>query len=200
MCSQKQNVNLGFTEEGFPAGTHICLIYSSEEERRKIIGRYLNAGLNAGEKVVYIADLSSPLEINEWVSEEDLNSARPVNLNKLDIRNAKETYFPGGIFIPEEMLEKIKDLYEDSILENFPASRISGEMTWATKSIPGSERLMEYESKINDVVEKYPVTAVCQYDASKFYGATLLECLKVHPYLIVHGQVVRNPYYLRSYE
>jgi hypothetical protein len=41
---------------------------------------------------------------------------------------------------------------------------------------------------------------VCQYDANRFDGATILKCLEVHPYMIVHGQVVHNPYYITPQE
>jgi hypothetical protein len=56
---------------------------------------------------------------------------------------------------------------------------------------------MEYEALVNEVVITHPVTAVCQYDANKFSGSTILDVLKVHPMMIVHGQIVRNPYYIK---
>lgn len=71
-------------------------------------------------------------------------------------------------------------------------------MSWALKGVPGSDRLMEYEARVNDLLVKYPVTAICQYDARKFDGATILQCLKVHPHMIVHGQIIRNPYYMKT--
>jgi hypothetical protein len=58
---------------------------------------------------------------------------------------------------------------------------------------------MEYEANGKVFLNKYPVTVVCQYHADKFDGATLLECLKVHPFMIVYGQIVRNPYYSSEY-
>ncbi len=36
--------------------------------------------------------------------------------------------------------------------------------------------------------------AHCQYDARRFDGATLFDVLKVHPMMIIRGQVVRNPF------
>ena len=37
-------------------------------------------------------------------------------------------------------------------------------------------------------------------DARRFDGATILDVLRVHPMMIVHGQIVRNPYYTRPSE
>ena len=62
---------------------------------------------------------------------------------------------------------------------------------------PGSDRLMEYEALVNNVLKTHPITAVCQYDANRFSGATIVDVLKVHPMMIVRGQIVRNPYYMK---
>ncbi len=56
--------------------------------------------------------------------------------------------------------------------------------------------MIEYEAQLNTVVAKYPCTALCQYDARRFDGATLFHVLSVHPAMVVQGQVVRNPYYI----
>ena len=55
---------------------------------------------------------------------------------------------------------------------------------------------VEYEARINLLVREVPSTIICQYDARLFDGATLYGILSVHPMMIVHGQVVRNPYYI----
>ena len=50
------------------------------------------------------------------------------------------------------------------------------------------------------LLRDHPVNAVCQYDATKFSGSTIMEILKVHPYMIVRGKVVHNPYYVTPEE
>ena len=57
MCDQlRRRVSLGFTPERFPMGTHICLIYEDEEERRTVISGFLATGLEEGERLAYFAD------------------------------------------------------------------------------------------------------------------------------------------------
>jgi hypothetical protein len=41
---------MGFCDERFPVGTHMCLIYDDDHERRNLIAKYLDAGLHEGEK------------------------------------------------------------------------------------------------------------------------------------------------------
>jgi hypothetical protein len=73
-------------------------------------------------------------------------------------------------------------------------------MGWATRRPPGYERLIEYESMLNDVIEREPFSGICQYDVRLFDGPTLLAVMEVHPYLLVRGQVLRNPNYVRRSE
>lgn len=200
MCSNHAKVDVDFTSGNYPPGTHMCLVYSSEEERSKIIARFMERGLLAGEKVGYFADTSTPEEIVRWL--EGMGVALPTQDEsvQLSITSTAETYFPEGNFVPEATFEMLKELYADAYKEHFQAIRITGEMSWALKNIAGTERLMEYESRVNEIYENYPISAICQYDANKFDGATIMECLKVHPYMVVRGQVVRNPYYIRWQE
>ena len=200
MCQSQEKVNMGFTNEEFPAGTHMCLIYNKEEEREKIISKYLQSGLSSSEMVAYFADDTSKEEMNEWLSEMGIDIYNPQVSNGFSLHSTSETYSPNGKFEVDEMLTNLKNLYISAKDKNFSAARVTGEISWALKGVPGSENLMEYESKINVLVKKYPVTAICQYDANKFDGATILECFKVHPFMIVPGQIVRNPYYLSPEE
>jgi hypothetical protein len=55
---------------------------------------------------------------------------------------------------------------------------------------------MEYESRISLLLKDHPVTAVCQYDATAFDGATILQVLKVHPLMVIRGAVIHNPFFM----
>jgi hypothetical protein len=96
------------------------------------------------------------------------------------------------------MIDTVGAAYDRSIREGYAGARLTGEMTWSTRGLPGSENLAEYECRLNILLRTVPTTAVCQYDAQRFDGATLYDILSVHPMMIVHGQVVRNPYYVEA--
>ena len=79
---------------------------------------------------------------------------------------------------------------------NITNVRVIGEMTPHVQHVDGGSRLCEYESKVSLLQRKYPVTAMCQYDANNFDGATIMEILRVHPLMVVRGTVVSNPFYI----
>jgi len=188
----KQNVDLGFVSQNFLEGTHMCLIFKDDEERENVISQYLLSGLLNNEKVSYFAFKASKEEIIASLKK----SGVVVNEQNLDVLSAVETYCPNGKFVPEVMLETLRQFYNTYIGKGYKSCRVSGEMHWALQQISGSERLMEYEALVNNVLVTHPVTAICQYDARKFNGETIIDCLKVHPYMIINGQVIENPYYM----
>jgi hypothetical protein len=77
---------------------------------------------------------------------------------------------------------------------------VTGEMAWALRDLPGSERLIEYEAKVNNVLPGTGLTAICQYDAARWDGGTILNVLRVHPMMVVRGHVLQNPYYMSPEE
>ena len=195
MCSQT-NVNLGFTNEGFPPGTHMCLIYSNEDERRNVISQFLNSGLSENERVGYFADEMSPEEVRTWLATMNLKLPDQEKNGQFLCSKAVDTYCPSGTFEPDDMIHTLKTSYTDARDDGYPGLRVSGEMSWALKGVPGSNRLMEYEAKVNIAFETHPVVAICQYDARKFDGSTILDVLRVHPMMVVQGRVVHNPYFV----
>jgi len=68
------------------------------------------------------------------------------------------------------------------------------------ETIAGGERLLEYESRVTLLLREKPVTAVCQYNANRFDGATIMDVLKVHPQMIVRDAIIYNPFFISPEE
>jgi hypothetical protein len=186
--------SLGFDRRPFPAGTHMCFIFNDELERRKILAKYVESGLESGEQVAYFVDTMTPEELRAHLRQLGVCVPDAEDRQCL-LLSAEDTYCPDGTFNPDRMLDTLESAWAQSCSDGFNGLRVTGEMNWALKGHPGSERLIEYESRVNQVLARVPVTAICQYDARLFDGETLYRLLKVHPTMIVDGRVVRNPYY-----
>lgn len=189
-------VSLGFTAELFPPGTHMCYLYNDEKERLDVMSAFVRSGLEASEKVGYFVEEMSPQALRDYFASLGIAPPEGAKEPQLDIMPTVEAYCPDGRFSPERMLDRLRVAYDGGMGQGFDSVRLTGEMHWALRGLPGSERLAEYESRINLLVVDCPLTVICQYDANRFDGATLFKVLNAHPMMIVHGQVVRNPYYL----
>jgi hypothetical protein len=197
MCAAHQDVSFGFTQQPFPAGSHVCYIYTDEAERRHFMARFIESGLATGEKVAYLADTPKAAEeTQEFLSTLGVQLPAPLRPGQLVMAEAEKTYCPDGLFAPERVLDTWRSLYRQSLDARFRGVRATGETTWLRKGMPGLERWFEYESRLNLAVKECPFTGImCQYDANQLDGATLYEVLNVHPLMIVRGQIVHNPYY-----
>jgi len=200
MLSRNKEVPMGFTGQTFLPGVHMCYIYNDEAQRKKVISQYLESGLLSGEKASYFMDVITIDEMNEYLSSLGLDRLLKEHEGRFSVATTKDTYYPSGTFVPDDMLGRLGLFYTQSISEGYTGARVSGEMSWAAKDVSGCSHLIEYEARVNDVLLTYPVNAICQYNASLFDGAFLFDVLSVHPMMIVQGQIVKNPYYIRPEE
>lgn len=196
MDHSNPEISLGFTPGLYPQGTHICYLYNNEEERKNIVLAYLRSGLEQRESVSYFPDVLSPDMLEHALQQLGIAALAQGQPNQYQVSTAVQTYCPDGQFDPERLVDRLRDLYRQSIAAGFSGARISGEMSWALRGIPGSERLVAYESMLNKMMANEPLTMICQFDTTKFDGATIFEVLNVHPMMIIRGQVINNPYYV----
>jgi hypothetical protein len=200
MNDLRQEVDRAFTQEVFPECHHLCLIYDSEQQRRKSVSEFLAAGLRQGELVRYFADTTPPEEIRAWLLETGVELPKAEKDGAFGITKAESAYCPGGRFIPLEVIENMVSRYAIAKKAGYRGSRACGEMSWVLRDIPGADRFLEYEVRINMITETFPYIGMCQYDARLFDGATLYNVLQVHPFMIAQGQIVRNPFYIKPEE
>jgi hypothetical protein len=71
-----------------------------------------------------------------------------------------------------------------------------GNMEWALETVPGVTDIIEYETKLNYVLPKYPDPVVCVYDLNKHSGSVVMDILRTHPMVIIGGVLQDNPLYV----
>jgi hypothetical protein len=197
MSMHDQGIDMGFTKERPPKGSHVCLIYDREEDRRTVVAEFLAAGLRQGEQVRYLADTTPADDIRSWLGEIGVNIPDEAVPNPaFSLMTAEKAYCPEGHFDPPAYVQSMPRRFALSKSAGFRGMRTCGEMTWALKGIAGSERLLEYEAMLNLVETDFCFSGMCQYDARLFDGATLFKVLKVHPWMVVKGKIVQNPYFV----
>lgn len=196
----KHKISLGFTEQQFEPGVHICQIYNNDQERHDTLLDFIVTGLQDGENVNCFSENETEKSLTDYFNENGVSCNTTSGKGSFLLRNTNEVYFQDGEFNPDRMIKLLQDFYENSQKQGRSGARVLGEMSPKIKMIPGGSRLLEYESKVSILTRKYPVTTVCQYDAREFDGATIMDILKVHPYMIVRGAVVQNPFFIEPGE
>ena len=82
----------------------------------------------------------------------------------------------------------------------FKRVRTCGDMTWALRDMPGTDELMEYESRVNVFTRNHDCTLMCVYDVNKFSGRAVMDVLATHPMVVMGDRIYENPYYVEPTE
>ncbi|WP_168709976.1 MEDS domain-containing protein [Massilia sp. Mn16-1_5] len=198
MAEARRHICLGFTEERYPEGTHICYLYNSDEERRRILPLFARHALLENEAFGYLADVETHAELPAAAAALDLTHALMGPADQVQLLTTREGYYPEGQFDSEGMLARLRAQYLQARAAGLAGARFAGEMDWALRGVPGTEHIIECESRINDLVKEAPITIMCQYDLRKFDGAMMFDVMNVHPVMIVGGHILRNPFYKQA--
>ena len=183
------------TLEELAPGDHLCCLYQTEEEHRAMLTPFLRNGLERNEKVIYIGDVRTANVIEGYLRDDGLYVKDYFERGQLKILGAGDAYTKSGVFDPEGMIALLQKETARAVAEGYSALRVTGEMTWALRGVPGSDRLMEYEAKLNRFFPFNKCSAVCQYDMRQFGPGILVDVLSTHPVAIVGTEVFDNFYY-----
>ncbi len=186
---------MGLADEQIPGSSHVCLIYESDQQRQQTVSSFLAAGISRRELVRYFTDVTTAEQVRAWLAELGVEVRAAEQRGAFSISSAESAYCPRGCFEPEAMISGTAERYAAAAKAGFSGVRSTGEMSWVLKGAPGSERFLEYEALLNGVSASFPHSGMCQYDTRLFDGATLFKILQVHPFMVAHGQIVRNPDY-----
>ncbi|OGV18935.1 MAG: hypothetical protein A2X47_04425 [Lentisphaerae bacterium GWF2_38_69] len=184
------------TVSDLKAGDHLCQIYRTEREHKNFINEYLISGLLQNEKVLYIIDIHTKETILGYLKEKNFDPSPYLSSGQLAFFTHKESYTKEGDFDPDRMIKLLDSETNKAINEGYPALRVTGEMTWSQKGIKGSEKLLEYEAKLNNFFPDSKALAICQYDKRKFPPDILMGVLNTHPIAVIGTEIITNPFYI----
>ncbi len=184
----------------FLPSSHTCWFYESEEEHRTLTTSFLLQGLEHKEKLVYITAAHSAETILEYLRSSGVDVEAITARGQLSFLTADETYLQDGVFDPERMLALLRKATEQALAEGYTGLRITGEMAWVLRERPGTEHVLSYEARVNDLLPDLPVVALCQYDRRQFAPDFLRDILSVHPLAAFGGRVYENPHHIPGEE
>lgn len=196
MKNRDHTIQLGFTDREFHTGAHICQIFSDEDERQEILYKFLGSGVKSHDMTACFSDRETVDSLETALAESGIDAKQALEEKCLSLSQTDHVYFHNEMFEPDRMIKLLREFYEEALKNDFNAARVIGEMTPKIQKVPGGNQLLEYESRVSMLQRECPVTAMCQYDAREFDGATIMDILKVHPYMVVKGEIIENPFYI----
>jgi two-component system, sensor histidine kinase PdtaS len=187
---------IGSPRLSYKEGDHVCTLFASHEEQLQAAVEYIRGGLARGERCLYVCcehtldDFRAALKRAAIDVEAEEARAALVLLTKYD------GHLNGGSFDPDRMIELLHAAVKSALDDGFKGLCAAGDMSWILDGVPGSERLAEYEARLNRFYESNHALGLCLYNLRTTPPEVLDDCLATHAVVRVEGPILlSNPFY-----
>ncbi|MEA2682153.1 MAG: hypothetical protein QOK05_481 [Chloroflexota bacterium] len=184
-------VSLGWNDDTVPLHTHACYYYSDEATLRSSLG-FVRQGLDVPEDLcVIFSDSSRFDQLKGWLQEDYAGSVEAVE-------TAGKLAMIGGAPTMDQLVAQIGGRLDEGIAAGYKLIRFLGFIAWGEPGWPDDRTLLEFESKVNEVVMAYPAVIICTYGVPTLGGNRLVYGgLQTHPIVwIGERKVVDSPFYI----
>ena len=169
---------------GVPWGTHFCQFYKTKQDLIDILVPYFKAGLESNEFCMWVT--SEPLVVAE--AEEAMRKAvndfdEYLRRGQIEIIPYSEWYLLGGTFDDDRVLEGWINKLDQALARGYSGLRLTGNTFWLERN--HWQAFTEYEAKINDVIGKYRMLAICTYCLDKCDGTAVIDVIKNHQFALI---------------
>ncbi|HLG99127.1 MAG TPA: MEDS domain-containing protein [Bryobacteraceae bacterium] len=178
---------------------HICAFFSSREEQNRILMPFFKEGMERGEKIFHIVDKRHREDHLGACRDCGIDVGRGEASGQLEVQRWEDAYLKDGYFDGDRMINILKDVLESNRAK-YKLTRLMGNMEWALETAPGVTDIVEYETKLNYILPKYPDPVVCAYDLNKHSGTVIMDILRTHPMVIIGGVLQENPLFVQPDE
>jgi hypothetical protein len=185
-----------FSSNVFGRHRHICAFFNSFDEQHRVLRPFIRDGFADGDKAYHYVDPQRQEEHLGWLAEAGVNVDEVMSTGQLEVRPWEESTLRGGQFDVEIWLATFEEVLQSGPASGYGQTRFFGHMEWALTDLPGTEDLIEYETRVNDVIPKYEDTVICTYDLTKFGASAVVDALRTHPVVIIGGLLQENPFYV----
>ncbi|HYL08257.1 MAG TPA: MEDS domain-containing protein [Candidatus Udaeobacter sp.] len=158
-----------------PVPGHLSPFFSSDEGGLRLTVPFLADGLRRGQPCFLVASgqvLDRYLEALDKESAVDVAAAVKAGLLTV-------AHFKGSTVAA--CIAQWEAYFAVHLAKGPTIIRVVGEMACEREMFTSEDEMLRYEEAFEVMSRRYPVAAVCQYDARAFDGVALLRALKTHP-------------------
>ena len=180
----------------YQQGDHVCGLYATPEEQLAAAVEYIRAGLDRGERCLYVCCEHGVREFRAALKRSGINVAAEEKRGALILLTKHQGHLAGGRFDPDKMISMLHAAVEDALEAGFKGLAAAGDMSWLLDEAPGSEKLAEYEARLNHFYQNNRALGLCLYNRTKLPDAALDHGLATHRYIRIEGPILlHNPFY-----
>jgi hypothetical protein len=135
---------------------HVCAFFHTRDEEYGILLPFIKEGLDHGDKAFHIVDPDLRDDHAGRLAGAGVDVTAAERMGQLQVRVWQDAYLRGGHFDQDAMLALIQEVLEGGHAEGFALTRLVAHMEWALEDRPGVDDLVEYETRLNYLLPRYP--------------------------------------------
>jgi len=174
---------------------HVCAFFADDDEEYRVLLPFIKDGLQCGDKAVHVVNRHQQDEHVRRLASAGIDSAVAQKTGQLEVKINTEAYLRDGKFDQDRMLETFEKLASGNVPGGFPLSRIVCRMDWVVGDESRLEKVIEFESRVNEVWNRHDDAVICTYHLSQFRGDAVIDILRTHPAVIIGGILQQNPFF-----
>jgi len=171
---------------------HACAFFHHRDEEHEVLGPFVRDGLKAGDKAFQIVDTKQRAERLRRLRQSGIDADAAETSGQLEVRSWEASYLRGGRSNQQDMLTLIEEIPTAGKQQGFGLTRLWANMEWALENLPGVHDIVEYETRLNQILPKYD-HVVCVYDATRFSASVVMDIMRTHPQVICRRHAARKP-------
>ncbi|WP_433295619.1 MEDS domain-containing protein [Actinoplanes sp. CA-030573] len=150
-------------------GTHLIALYRSEAEMARTAAAFIAAGLEAGDRVLYVVDERPPPSVRATLAADDTNAEAATVAGQFSVCRFADVY--GLPYGPDRRAaaDGFHATAELARSDGFPGLRIVTEVG-QTQALGPFGEVLAWERLTTRLHQEEGVTSVCQYDQRYFNG------------------------------
>jgi hypothetical protein len=174
---------------------HACAFFHDREEEYRLLLPFVQEGFAQQDKIFQIVDARHRDERLRRIGAAGIDVTSAKASGQLEVRPWDHAHLREGCFDQYAMLALVEEVLGRG-KEQFGLTRFWANMEWSLEDFPGVDDIVEYESRLNDVISRFDDVVVCTYDLNRFSATVVMDILRTHPQVIVGGILQENPFYV----
>lgn len=158
-------------------GAHAVLLYSSGAEQADVLETFVDAALNANDRLLYVGDREHG---ERGLKAYGTAGARALSSGQFLIEDSDNTYMAGGRFDAARMLAHYGGAVDAAIADGYSGLRVAADMGWAVRGLDRKDGLVQYERAINQALGGRAAVVLCQFDRRLFDDEVLVALTAAH--------------------
>jgi hypothetical protein len=152
----ESEASIRFAGSVLGAQRHVCAFFHTPDEEYRVLLPFIKEGFDRGERAFHIVDPVLRAEHLRRLKRTGIDTEQAEKRGQLELRNWADAYLRDGHFDQDRMLALIQDVLDGGPRDGFALTRLVAHMEWALEDRQGVDDLVEYETRLNYLLPRYP--------------------------------------------